>query len=94
MESDLTQTKAKLKEALERVELVHQAVTVDLPRIAEVSLLCFLCLSSTPWSFAGCVSVLASRFTGVRGDVDPQVPFPSGGTWSDGVGSHDVVAGR
>ena len=41
MESDLAQTKAKLKEALERVELVHQAVTVDLPRIAEVSLLCF-----------------------------------------------------
>ncbi|XP_066361120.1 COP1-interactive protein 1-like [Miscanthus floridulus] len=35
MESDLAQTKAKLKEALEQVELVHQAVSVDLPRIME-----------------------------------------------------------
>ena len=34
MESDLAQTKAKLKEAFERVELVHQAVSVDLPCIA------------------------------------------------------------
>ena len=41
MESDLAQTKAKLKEALERVELVHQAVLVDLPRVAEVSFLHF-----------------------------------------------------
>ena len=41
MESDLTQTKAKLKEALERIELVHQAVSVNLPCVAEVSLLCF-----------------------------------------------------
>ena len=41
MESDLAQTKAKLKEALEQVELVHQAVSVDLPHIAKVSLLCF-----------------------------------------------------
>ena len=41
MESDLAQTKAKLKEALEWVELIHQAVSVDLPRIAEVSFLCF-----------------------------------------------------
>ena len=41
MESDLAQTKAKLKEALERVELVHQAVLVDLPCVAEVSFLCF-----------------------------------------------------
>ena len=41
MESDLAQTKAKLKEALERVELIHQAFSVDLPRIAEVRLLCF-----------------------------------------------------
>ena len=41
MESDLAQTKVKLKEALERVELAHQAVLVDLPRVAEVSLLCF-----------------------------------------------------
>ena len=41
MESDLAQTKARLKQTLERVELIHQAVSIDLPRIAEVSLLCF-----------------------------------------------------
>ena len=41
MESDLAQTKERLKEALERVESVHQAVMVDLPHIAEVSFLCF-----------------------------------------------------
>jgi len=41
MESNLAQTKAKLKEALERVEIIHQAVSVDLPHIAKVSLLCF-----------------------------------------------------
>ena len=43
MESDLTQTKARLKEALERVELIHQAMTIDLPRVAGVSSLCFWC---------------------------------------------------
>ena len=42
MESDLAQTKVKLREALERVELAHQAVSVDLPCIVKVSLLCFL----------------------------------------------------
>ena len=41
MESDLAQTKARLKEALERVELVHHAVTVDMPCVMEVSSLCF-----------------------------------------------------
>ena len=41
MESDLTQTKARLKKALEWVELIHQAVTINLPCIAEVSSLCF-----------------------------------------------------
>ena len=41
MESDLAQTKVKLKEALERVELIHQAISVDLPCITEVNLLCF-----------------------------------------------------
>ena len=41
MESDLAQTKVKLKEAFEQVEIVHLAVLVDLPHIAEVSLLCF-----------------------------------------------------
>ena len=71
MEFDLAQTKARLKEALERIELVHQVVTADLPRIVEVSFLCFLCLSLTPWSSIGCFSLLASGFTGVRGDIDP-----------------------
>ena len=41
MESNLAQTKAKLKEALERVELIHQAVSVDLPCVAKVSFLRF-----------------------------------------------------
>ena len=41
MESDLAQTKVKLREALEQVELTHQAVLVDLLCITEVSLLCF-----------------------------------------------------
>jgi len=39
MEFDLALTKTKLKEPLERVELVHQAVTVNLPRVAEVNFL-------------------------------------------------------
>ena len=39
MESDLALTKVKLNETLERVELVHQAMTVDLPRVAEISFL-------------------------------------------------------
>ena len=43
MESDLALTKARLKEALERVELVHQAMTVDLPRVVEVSSPRFWC---------------------------------------------------
>ena len=42
MESNLVQTKARLKEALERVEFIHQAVSVDLPRIAKVSFHSFL----------------------------------------------------
>ena len=37
MESDLTLTKARLKEAWERVEFMHQDMTVNLPCIAEVS---------------------------------------------------------
>ena len=43
MESDLALTKRRLKEALERVELVHQAMTVDLPHVVEVSFLCSWC---------------------------------------------------
>ena len=42
MESDLAQTKVRLKEALERVELIHQVVSVDLPCIAGVSIFAFL----------------------------------------------------
>ena len=41
MESDLAQTKARLKETLERVELVHLAISVHLQCIIEVRLLCF-----------------------------------------------------
>ena len=41
MESDLAQTKVRLNEALEWVELVHQAVSIDLPCVIEVSFLCF-----------------------------------------------------
>ena len=43
MESDLALTKARLKDALERVELIHRVVTVDLPHVAEVSFLCSWC---------------------------------------------------
>ena len=39
MEFDLALTKVRLKEALERVELIHQAMTVDLPCVVEVSFL-------------------------------------------------------
>ena len=63
MESDLAQTKVKLKEALEWVELTHQEVSVDLPCIVEVSFLHFLRLSLTPWSSTSCFSMLASCFT-------------------------------
>ena len=88
MESDLPQTKAKLKEALERVKVVHQAVMVDLPHIAKVS---FLHSSLTPWSFVGCLSMLASRFAGSGGDVEPQVLFPPGRACSDGAGGRGVT---
>ena len=39
MESDLALTKARHKDALERVELIHQAMIVDLLCIVEVSFL-------------------------------------------------------
>jgi len=48
MESDLAQTRVKLEEAQEQVKSIQQAVTVDLPRVAEVN---FLRSSLTPWSF-------------------------------------------
>ena len=71
MESDLALTKVSLKEALERVEVVHHAMTVDLPRVEEVSSLHFWCLSLTPWPFTGCLSMPASCLTGSRDDVNP-----------------------
>jgi len=49
MGSYLALTRAKLKEAMERVELVHQAMTIDLPHVAKVSFLrsrCCLLISS------------------------------------------------
>jgi len=76
MESDLTQIWVKLEEALERVKSVQQAVSVDLPRVIEVS---FLHYSLTPWSFVGCLSMLVSSSAGSGGDVEPQVPFPPDG---------------
>ena len=91
MEFDLTQTRVKLEEALEQVKVVHQAVTIDLPHVTNVS---FLRLSLTPRSFIGCLSVFTSCFVGFRGDVEPQVLFPLGGAHSDGVGGHGVTAGH
>ena len=47
--SDLALTRVKLKEALERVKLIQQAMTVDLPHVVEVSFLrsrCCLLISS------------------------------------------------
>ena len=91
MESDLTQTRARFEEALERVKSVHQAVTIDLPRVVEVS---FLCLSLAPGSFIGCLSTPASCFARLGGDVEPQVPFSLGGARSDGAGGHGVAVGH
>ena len=68
MESDLAQTRVKLEEALERVRSVQQVVSVDLPHVTEVS---FLRLSLTPWSFGGCLNMLASCSMGSGGDVEP-----------------------
>ena len=59
MESDLAKLSVKLEEAQERVESVQRLVKVDLRRAATVS---FLRFSLTPWSFVGCLSMLASRF--------------------------------
>ena len=88
MESDLTQTKVKLEEALERVKSVQQAITIDLPYVIEVS---FLCLSLTPWSFVSCHNMLASCFVGSGGDVEPHVSFPLDGARS---GGYDVAVGH
>ena len=88
MESDLAQTRVKLEEALERVKAIQQAVTVDLPRVAEVS---FLRSSLAPWSSTSCLSTPASCFVGLGGDVKPQVLFPLGGARP---GGRDVVVGH
>ena len=91
MESNLAQTRVKLEEALERVKVVHQAVMVDLPRIADVS---FLCFSLPPWSFTDYLSMPASCFVGLGGDVEPQVPFSPREARSDGAGGCGVVVGH
>jgi len=91
MESDLAQTRERLKEALEWLKFVHQAIMVDLPHIAEVS---FPHLSLTPWFLTSCFSVFASCFAGLGGDVEPQVLFPLGGARLDGARGHGVMVGQ
>ena len=54
MESDLAQTRVKLKEALERVKSIERVVMVDLPHATTVS---FMHLSLTP----GLSSVASAR---------------------------------
>ena len=81
MESDLTKLSMKLEEAQERVESVQWLVKVNLHCAATVS---FPCLFLTPWSFVGCLSMLASFFVGSGGDVVPQVLFPPDGVCLDG----------
>ena len=88
IESDLAQAKARLKEALERAESVHQVVTVDLPHITEVSFFALLAFVLDSLSLAGCFSVFASCFVGLGGDVEPQVSLPLGGAHS---GGHDIT---
>ena len=68
MESDLAKLSAKLEEAQERVESVQRLVKVDLCRVMAVS---FPRLSLTPWSFIGCLSMLASHFWGSFGSGRP-----------------------
>ena len=87
MESDLAQTKVKLEKALEQAKFVQQPVTIDLPLVAEVG---FLRSCLIPWSSTSYLSVFASCFVGLGGDVEPQVLFPLGGARS---GGHDVAAG-
>ena len=91
MEFDLAQTRVKLEEALERIKFVHQAITVDLPCVAEVG---FLRSSLTPWSSTGYLSVFASCFVGLGGDVELQALLPPGGACSDGVGGHGISVGH
>ena len=59
MESDLAKLSVKLEEAQEWVESIQRLVKVDLCCAVMVS---FPRLSLTPWSFIGCLSMLASHF--------------------------------
>ena len=69
MESDLALTKARLKEALERVESSgHDSRPVTHCR-GKFSM--FLVLSLAPWAFNSCLSMLASCLIGSGDDVDP-----------------------
>ena len=88
MEYDLAQTRVKLEEALERVKFIHQVVTVDLPHDIEVG---FLRSSLTPWSSTSYLSVFASCFVGLGGDVELQVSLPPGGAC---LGGRDVAVGH
>ena len=75
MESDLAKLSVKLEEAQERVESVQRLVKVDLRRAATMS---FLRSSLTPWSFVGCLSMLASIFCRVWRRCHAASPVSSG----------------
>ena len=59
MESDLAKLSVKLEDAQERVKSVQWLAQVDLRHAGQVR---FPCLSLTPWSLIGCLSMLVSRF--------------------------------
>ena len=59
MESDLAMLSVKLEDVQERVKSIQRAVKVDLRHTVAVS---FLRSSLIPWSFVGCLSILASCF--------------------------------
>ena len=88
MESDLAQTKVKLEKALEQAKFVQQPVTIDLPLVAEVG---FLRSCLIPWSSTSYLSVFASCFVGLGGDVELQVLLPLAGACP---GHRDVTVGH
>ena len=59
MEFDLAKLSVKLEKAQEWVQSIQRLVKVDLRHATAVS---FPHLSLTPWSFVGCLSILASSF--------------------------------
>ena len=59
MESNLAKLSVKPEEAQERVDSIQRVVKVDLRCAAAVS---FPRSFLTPWSFVGCLSMLASCF--------------------------------